>query len=583
MSEFKKEKGGRNESIAILSVFIILALFMVAAAHYGTKTLSAVRANISAEGLWTKHQKEATNHLISYTLFGDPVHYEQFNEALEYHKGVKKARLSLMEEEPDAREAEKGLLSAGIHPGDADLIIWLGLNFRGFENLQEAFGIWARGDSLIADLDRLGAEIHQSMQRGEPDLGERNRYIRQIISVDQSLTRFENNFSEEMADMARWVRWLIFWGILGSGAILILSGYLITRYYIREVDTLNRQLAESESLSRKVLEHSRDVIYQIDLETGEYVYMSPYAETQLGYPAEKIMEEGRDFILSRIHPEDLERMKEEAELMEGKKIKDRFSGETEFRIKRKDGRYIWVSNQRSLVKDENGVPKAVVGSVRDISDRKKHEVETEKSLKEKRTLLEEIHHRVKNNLAVVSSILELQKHEPNDVSLEEVLEDTQARIQSIAMIHEKLYKTETLSDIDIREYIEDFSRVIRDAYNISQKDIDIQKELESFSVEITKAVPLGLIFNELLNNAFKHGFDGVESGRIRITLAKEGESARLSVEDDGKPLPDDFTVDESQSLGMTLVKTLVSQLEGELEISQNEWTKFEVTFPLTVS
>ncbi|MDZ7689629.1 MAG: histidine kinase dimerization/phosphoacceptor domain -containing protein [Balneolaceae bacterium] len=247
---------------------------------------------------------------------------------------------------------------------------------------------------------------------------------------------------------------------------------------------------------------------------------------------------------------------------------------------RNEGNFIWVNNQRSLVKDSNGNPTAIVGTVRDISDRKKHEVEIQKSLEEKQTLLAEIHHRVKNNLAVISGLLELQKNEADD-EVRHTLQDTQARIHSIALIHEKLYQTETLSDIDIQEYIGDFANMVANSYEADLRDISITQEVQSFSLDITKALPIGLILNELLNNAYKHGFSDVKNGDLRITLVKENGTGTLRVADNGQGLPDDFNLDNQQSLGMTLIQTLTKQLEGELEIkSGDKWTTFQVKFPL---
>ncbi|GAA5522882.1 PAS domain-containing protein [Aliifodinibius salicampi] len=218
------------------------------------------------------------------------------------------------------------------------------------------------------------------------------------------------------------------------------------------------------------------------------------------------------------------------------------------------------------------------GVTLDITQLKQQEQKIQQSLKEKEVLLEEIHHRVKNNLTVISGLLELQRYEPVE-SLDALIDETQSRIKSIAKIHEKLYQSATLSDVNIKEYIEDFSNIISDTFNSEQRAIVITKDLQPLTVDITNAVPLGLVINELLTNAFKHGFSDIHEGEIRITMEKANEEAMLSVADNGHPLPDDFSLESSSSLGMTLIKTLISQLEGDITISQGEWTTFEVTFP----
>ncbi len=579
MAGIKKHLRSKKGHIGIISVFVVLALFMVVATHYGTKTLSAVRAYVGAEGQWTKAQKEATDLLVRYSVEQDSALYIQFREELKLHKSFKEARQTLISDNPDYNLAFRGFQTADLHPDDIDLLIWLAQFHDDISYLDRAYEIWRQGDQRIAELDSLGRELHRAVREGNIDIDSRRQFIRDISSLDRTLTGLESSFSATMAEGARWLRSLLFWSIVGIGAVFIITGYGITRSFFRDINKLNQELLESESKFKKVLENSRDVIYQLNFESGEYEYMSPYVEDMLGYPPEVFFDRGRSFVLERVHPDDLQQMERELKEMQGKVVGDHFASETEFRIKTKSGDYIWVNNQRSLVKNENNEPVAIVGSVRDISDRKKHEVETEKSLREKQTLLEEIHHRVKNNLAVISSLLELQKNEA-DASLNEVFEDTQARIQSIAMIHEKLYQTETLSEVDIRDYIEDFADMVSKTFNSQQRDIIIRKDIQSFSLDITKAVPLGLIFNELLNNAFKHGFSDANKGEIVITLKEKDGYALFSVANSGNKLPDNFSIAQSGSLGMTLIKTLTKQLEGELNIVQDEWTKFEITFPI---
>lgn len=581
MVNLNKKIHSRRGNIAIISVFIVLALFIVITTHYGTKTLSAVRAYVGAEGQWTKAQKEASSLLIQYSVKEQPEFYKQFRKELELHKAFKTTRQTLISANPDYELAFRGFETAdNIHPADIDLLIWLAQFQEDISYLQQAFHIWKQGDQQIAKLDSLGRILHQTIREDRLNDNTRNQFIQEISTIDTRLTNLESSFSATMSDGARWIRTVLFSSIVTLGAIIIIIGYFITHSYFRDINNLNEELTKSETKFRTVLQNSRDVIYQMDFDSGAYEYMSPAVKQMLGYSPDQIVNKGPEFILDRIHPEDLKRLNQEIEEMKGKGVEDHFSRETEFRIKTKDGNYIWVNNQRSLVKDNDGNPTAIVGTVRDISDRKKHEVETQKSLQEKQTLLEEIHHRVKNNLAVVSSLLELQKNEAGE-EVRPILQDTQSRIHSIAMIHEKLYQTKTLSDIDIQEYIGDFTNMIASSFGSDQKDITITQDVQSFSLDITKGVPVGLILNELLNNAYKHGFKGVKKGELRITLTKESGMGTLRIEDNGQGLPSDFSLDDQQSLGMTLIQTLTQQLEGELEILPNdEWTTFQITFPV---
>ncbi|WP_138430641.1 PAS domain-containing sensor histidine kinase [Fodinibius saliphilus] len=563
--------------IAIILVFVVLALFMMVGTYYGTKTLSSVRAYIAGEGQWTKAQKEAVTSLLEYSIHKEPSYYQKFRDKLELHQGFERARKTLMSDNPNLEIAYQGFKLGIGHDEDISLLIWLTQNFKSSEQLQKAINTWQKGDEQIAELEKLGAKLHEAIQKGELGIQKRKRIASEISSIDHNLTELEGSFSHTMGSMASWVKSFIFWTIIIVGITLLIIGYLVVNSFFREINNLNEKLSRSESKFKKVLQHSRDIVYQLDIKSGQYEYISPYVEEMLGYPTDDFLNKGRSFVLGHVHPEDLEKMKQEIESMEEKGHYDYFADETEFRIRTNNGNYIWVNNQRALVKGKNGTAVAIVGSVRDISDRKKYEVEIERSLKEKQTLLEEIHHRVKNNLAVISSLLELQKHESEE-PLVTVFEDTQSRIRSIAMIHEKLYQNETLSAIDIQEYIEDFAGMISDAFNSEQKNITIKNKVESFDLDITKAVPLGLIVNELLNNAFKHGFEDVNDGEIVVALEETDGTVQFSVKDNGKGLPEGFTIAESNSLGMTLVKTLTQQLEGEINISEDKWTKFEISF-----
>ena len=572
-------RGPEKKNLVIILIFIVLAVFLVGATHYGTKTLSAVRAYIAAEGKWTKAQKQATNLLLQYAMYGESEYYQKAQAHLDVNRSLRQTRHTLTSGQVDRNLATKEFKKAGIDAADIDLLIWLTVNFKHLDLKQKSLDIWAQADQKIARLDSVSGELHAAIQQDRFGSGARDAYIQEISSLDRELTALEHSFSANMAELARWIRNLIFWTITGTGSLLLIAGYLITSSYFRRINYLNRRLSRSEARLKKVLDHSRDVIYELDLQTGDYSYMSQCVENILGYSAGHIIKEGKQFIIDRTHPEDTRRLRKELKESEGKPDGDNFAGKIEYRIKTRAGNYIWVSNQRTLVRDENGVPRKIVGSGRDITQRKEHEQEMEKALQEKRTLLNEIHHRVKNNLAVISGLLELQKAEPAD-SLPSMIENTQNRIQSIATIHEKLYQSENLSDIDMREYFDEFSELLMHSYSLPGKTIEFKKELDSFYLDITQASPLGLMFNELLTNALEHGFPDPGEGTIALSLTKNNGTATLSVADNGKGLPENFDMDRMGSLGMTLVQTLARQLNANLEVSCDEWTTFSVTFPV---
>lgn len=223
----------------------------------------------------------------------------------------------------------------------------------------------------------------------------------------------------------------------------------------------------------------------------------------------------------------------------------------------------------------------LIAYVRDISDHKAYQEAIQRSLKEKEMLLSEVHHRVKNNLAIVSGLLEMQTSNAESESLARNLRESQSRIQSIAMVHEKLYQTETFSDIPMQKYIRELVTFIGDSVGSGDKKVEMQFRVEPVTLNVGQAIPCGLILNELVTNIYKHGFRGKESGRIVVGLRETGEGdILLSVSDNGVGLPEDFDPESSSSLGLTLISTLVRQLDGTLEYDSEagSGTEFRITF-----
>lgn len=206
------------------------------------------------------------------------------------------------------------------------------------------------------------------------------------------------------------------------------------------------------------------------------------------------------------------------------------------------------------------------------------------SLEEKETLLKEIHHRVKNNLQVISSLLSLQSMNIKDDATLSVFKDSQMRVRSIAIVHEKLYKSTDLSRIDFAEYIKNLVIHIRDSYKISSQNIEIIFEIDKIFLSIDKAVPLGLLITELLSNAFKYAFPETETNndKKKFILIKfttiEGSKLLLMVSDNGVGIPETHNLEESTSLGLKLVSNLVSQIHGELTIKHKNNTEFAIVF-----
>ncbi|MEB3883116.1 histidine kinase dimerization/phosphoacceptor domain -containing protein [Lyngbya sp. CCY1209] len=217
---------------------------------------------------------------------------------------------------------------------------------------------------------------------------------------------------------------------------------------------------------------------------------------------------------------------------------------------------------------------------RDITERKQAEEQIRTSLKEKEILLKEIHHRVKNNLLIVSNILELQEDYISDSEILKVLADSQKRIYSMALIHEKLYRSPGLDRIDFGDYLETLADNLFETYNFIPGDrITFQSDVEPIYLNVETANPCGLIVNELVSNALKHAFPDGRSGTLKLSLRRdEGEKIILIVKDDGIGFPENLDFRTVESLGLELVCTLTHQLRGTLEMSRNNGTEFKLVF-----
>jgi two-component sensor histidine kinase len=201
------------------------------------------------------------------------------------------------------------------------------------------------------------------------------------------------------------------------------------------------------------------------------------------------------------------------------------------------------------------------------------------SLKEKEVLLKEIHHRVKNNMQVITSLLSLQAKVIKDEQARAVFQDSQNRVKSMALIHETLYRSHDLSRINFDEYLKKLVAHVSRSYRTRPEAVKIRINVEDVLLPIDTAVPCGLIINELASNSLKYAFPGDSSGDLEITFARKGAEYVLRVSDTGVGLPAGFDPDAGESLGLKLVRTLTSQIGGELECRNGKGATFQITFP----
>lgn len=350
-----------------------------------------------------------------------------------------------------------------------------------------------------------------------------------------------------------------------AGKIIYFEG---TVEDITERKEAELKLAAQRELFQTVLDSAEDIIFIMD-KAYRVLLFNRAAETYFGISSEEVVgKHFGDFYPADLWPAARERFDK---VFRGETIRE--DVHLEF-----SGRKMILSVTEVPLRNEAGEVYGLCSIAREISRRVELERELESSLREKEALLREIHHRVKNNMQIISSLLNLQAYHVQNPELTSILKDCQNRIRSMAMIHEHLYKSTNLARIDFADYL---SRLLLHLYNVhrqSREKIELETELQPVEMEIGTAIPLGLLASELISNSFKHAFPGGRTGRVRIILHSVPPSGfRLEISDNGVGLPDDFSFEQTRTFGMQLVVLLKDQLGARLEVDRKSGTRFIIS------
>lgn len=216
----------------------------------------------------------------------------------------------------------------------------------------------------------------------------------------------------------------------------------------------------------------------------------------------------------------------------------------------------------------------------EIEKRIRAEIEIKKSLQEKEILLKEVQHRVKNNLQVISSMLDLQTDYVKDSGVLKLFVEAQKRVKSMALVHERMYQSEVLTDLDFTQYIENLGNYIFKIYGVNTKRISMKIDINEANIDFNRAIQLGLIVNELISNSLKHAFPDDLEGQVNVRLDSEDKYFILTTSDNGVGLPKKFRLRQTKSLGLQLVQALTNQLKGSIKIDRRKGTRFRIKFPI---
>jgi two-component sensor histidine kinase len=255
------------------------------------------------------------------------------------------------------------------------------------------------------------------------------------------------------------------------------------------------------------------------------------------------------------------------------------STSTEYRIFRPDGTIRWVCDRAFPIYDESGKIYRIAGIGEDISDRKFTETRIQAALREKEVLLKEIHHRVKNNMQVISSLLQLQAQYIEDEPTLALFEESQTRIHSMALIHEQLYQSEHLDRIDLPPYVQNLVANLYQSFGCGNTAIQFNLNIDPIYLNIETAIPCGLIINELVSNSLKYAFVQSLVGEINIEFHKINSlEFQLIIQDNGSGFPAGLDVENAETLGLRLVRMLAYQLEASIDIDSQCGTCYNIIF-----
>ena len=341
-------------------------------------------------------------------------------------------------------------------------------------------------------------------------------------------------------------------------------------------DITERKQAE-EKLRRwaNIFEYARWGIVTIGADDAKSIeMMNPAFAEMHGYSVEELQGES----IARIFPED-----ELGKVLENIKIAHK-KGHHVFEADHicRDGTRFPSLIDVTAVKDEKGKVLYIIVNVNDITEKKKVENALKNSLKEKDVLIREIHHRVKNNLQIIHSLISLQQRGLKDEEAIKNFNETKTRVLVMARVHEMLYGSDNLAEINFRKYLESMAKELVSGSDIANK-VNLKYDIQEVFLHIEIAVPCGLIVNELITNSLKYAFHKLEKGEITLKFYMSGNNAELILEDNGTGLPDYVDLSNPTGFGLKLVSILTEQLDGTVQVNKNKGTKFIITFPLEES
>jgi two-component sensor histidine kinase len=288
---------------------------------------------------------------------------------------------------------------------------------------------------------------------------------------------------------------------------------------------------------------------------------------------------GDSLLQNIVHPEDFVKVREHHDHVRDQKSEDLFF--IEYRMRDVHGKWKWFYSQETIfLRNPDGAVKQIIGAASDITELKEAETRLHSSLSEKEVLLREVHHRVKNNLSVVDSLLSMQARYIDDAAALRAISDSQRRIHTMSLIHEQLYQSQDVDKVDFCEYLQRLVVNLYSSTNFNASQVELKLDVKPTLLNIDTAISMGLIVNELLTNAFKYAFPNNMTGVIEVSLYESSDphNLHLVIRDNGIGIPKNVDFNGTTSLGLRLVRILAQQLRATLDLSCSVGASFHFTF-----
>lgn len=555
--------------VSILLVFIVLVISLLISIVVSTNSLSALRGFASFQTNWTNTRKDVTFNLVNYLRTQDQDYKTKVESSVFLIKDMEQVRIELMNDNTDRELVISLLEKTHSVPADIKRMITTFENFHEFSEFRETIALWIESDSMIYELEGISNRAEKLINENSFTKSEETEMISRVTELDDNLTELQFKLSRSLARGTELLNLIIICVIISLIVISIIVGSILSLRFLRSIRKWSEEVELSEQKYRSLFDQNPNAVFSVS-PLGKLINANKVLEQLIGYSTEEM----KNSTFHRFVDESqVERVRKHFLLA----LKGR-SQTYETQILKEDGSYLSaeVTNLPIIV---DGEITGIYGVINDITQRKEAEQKIKDQLVEKTYLLSEVHDRVKNNLALVSTLVQLQQNEIEKQNRSESFVNTVSRIRSMALVHERLYQNETFSSIRMDEYLNDLIENLQ--YKGYQKIKNPRLELDTnpVSLSIEQAIPTGLLLNEVLVNAFKYGSDSLDPV-IKVNMSSYDGEVTILVEDNGPGLPKNFELEKPETLGFRLVSVLLKQLKASFVINNDNGASFTFRYKI---